>query len=220
MSEDKVWSLGFWKERALRCLPNLAWAIDEIRVDAPLDELCVELEVISGQSAYQTRTVILQNLADSIADGYSLPHFAINYLSNGSTRLAVWCLLACFPLAENWQATDRIEMALADLRVWCRGRAGLYATRKSIEAERARAYQIDQNSPEYYYARTVSLLVRVAILSEFSYIGEGAIINNSEPIVLEISREMGMGSVAGANASLMEAVLESILTFPAWEPVR
>ncbi len=87
---DQPWIDGFWTDRARAALPNLAWAIDEIPKNATLDELCVELESISDQSAYQTRTLLLLGLVD---EKYVDPASRIQKMSLGSLRLGVWCMI-------------------------------------------------------------------------------------------------------------------------------
>ncbi len=208
--QDRVAILGFWTRQAEIALPHLAWAIGEISKNATLDELCVELEVISGQSAYQTRTVILQTLADGTVGPFRQPTPIIVHLSRGSARLAIWCLLAGFDAGPDKNLTLAAAGALDVLRGWCYGRVNNEVLAREFEM----FAMMSRGSPDPPQGIT-NILLRIMRLAEMS---ERENLEDHEyqirVLTDALSRYIGLYLQSESNKILIASMHSAILVFP------
>ncbi len=219
-ARDRVNVLGFWTDRATRLLPELAWAIDEISKNATLDELCVELEVISGQSAYQTRTVILQSLADSATKTLGFTASVVEYLGEGSSRLGIWCLLASYDAASKKTPTPATTRAMSVLREWCTKRVNYEVFSRAVDDLQNDYYRIpDGNASAQRCSNTASLMMLLAERSESQSLEKSVyLVTRITSSIEQMIDAKGLGRVT----AMQEAMREAILVFPVFndEPSR
>lgn len=102
-----------------RLMPSIAWALGELPFRTSLDEMCVELDVITGTPAIDIRSIVLIEIVNDLQKVD--PFAAILYLSGYSIRLSIWCVLSTLQMPARRNAM--VEQLRDDLFAWCHGRS-------------------------------------------------------------------------------------------------
>ncbi len=122
MIEDEPILPQFWTSRVPE---SLQWTSAELDPESTLDELCVELEVITGTPAITTRTILLSNLSLEIKPYTN--YYSLEKLFQGCPRLAIWCALNTVTRFE--EMPPFIATYYNVILEWCYGRI----TKESFE---------------------------------------------------------------------------------------
>ncbi len=129
----------FWTGFAAKTFPQHAWALAEIDPYLEIDALPVELELVTGASAYTMRNQLLiarQQKADKDQNGMIFTESAW-IVGLNDARLAAWCSLAVVRAAilrveqrVTLQLTQ-LESSLSTFEAWCAGEE----TRSQVDRE-------------------------------------------------------------------------------------
>ncbi len=103
--------------------PNLAWAIDELPLRSSIDEVCVELEVITGQPAIVTRDALLRRISWYI-DSRPIRD-TVAWIAEYSPRLAIWAGLGISLTRDKRFVPSLVREMKEHLDAWCHGRVDL-----------------------------------------------------------------------------------------------
>lgn len=195
----------FWINTAREALPNLAWAINELPSDAGVDDIAVELEVITGSPAINTRIAILQEARYGLAAEKN----PITFVGAFDIRLAAWMLAHAIDRASNDIEVD-VSVYTDAIRAWCREAT----ITKEMRLATARLWYNEQDNArsQLYFAvnRAIDMCVDKPGIEDRSAIARQAEINLHGALSYRVNLQMARSVIRGTAE-------RSVLTFPALE---
>ncbi len=236
MSDDKPYRPKLWTNAARKIRPDLAWAIDEIDPCAGIDTLCVELESITGVSAYQMRTDLLLRFAHHVRNSNKWVYETVELIKNTDRRIAMWVARTCLHTAlvtalasgENMDVVcgdgrtveSHVVSVLPFTKLWCSGDmsaapAGAVAGDLAFEAHDSLAM----------YSRSAWILWPASSLGQTMRRNDEwfRTLNGPEFVAVKcVEHEGGIDRFSEerriAEERYDEVIFEAILSLPVWEP--